>query len=60
MAASDASTPHGELRMLMDGKLVEAKSGNVSGFRKVPYGDEGFEQYTETKTYAGSLPPQGS
>jgi hypothetical protein len=23
-------------------------------------GIEGFEQYTETKTYAGGLPPKGS
>jgi aldehyde dehydrogenase (NAD+) len=29
MTASESSAPHGELRMLIDGKLVEAKSGKV-------------------------------
>jgi aldehyde dehydrogenase (NAD+) len=29
MTASESSAPHGELRMLIDGKLVEAKSGQV-------------------------------
>jgi aldehyde dehydrogenase (NAD+) len=29
MTASESNAPHGELRMLIDGKLVEAKSGKV-------------------------------
>jgi aldehyde dehydrogenase (NAD+) len=29
MTTSESSAPHGELRMLIDGKLVEAKSGKV-------------------------------